>query len=94
MVIGVKIKLILLTQEYQDMRAPVFPPSTEAVTRVCPGSLLNSVQRHRGQILDKLSSLPEDVLLSLPLLTPEVSCPTSQCLSYPPGYVCAPALQL
>lgn len=64
--ICIKIKLILPTQEYKDMHAPVFPSSTKAVTRVCPGSLHDSVQWHRGWILEKLLSMPEDVLLSLP----------------------------
>lgn len=73
--ICIKIKLILPTQEYKDMHAPVFPSSTEVVNRVCTGSLHHSVQWHRGQILEKLPSVPEDVLLSLPLPTLPVPHP-------------------
>lgn len=97
--IGIETKLILLTQEHQDMCVPVFPSSTEAVTCMCPGGPLNSLQRHGGQTLDKLSLLAEDALLAqfsptLPAPLPAVSCPSAECLSHPPGYARAPALQL
>lgn len=51
------------------MHSPVFPSSIEAVTLVCSGNLHGSMQWHKGQILEKLSLLLEDVLLSLPLPT-------------------------
>lgn len=97
--IGIKTKLILLTQEHQDMCVPVSPSSTEAVTCVCTGGLPDSLQRHGGQTLDKLSSLAEDALLAqfsptVPAPLPVVSCLSSERLSHPPGYACAPALQL
>lgn len=95
MVTGIKTKLILLTQEHQDVCVPVFPPSTEAVTCISPGGLPDSLQQHGGQMLDKLSSLAEDALLAQFSLTlPEVSCPSSECLSHLPSYSHAPALQL